>query len=250
MNFNLFTFNNPKTQKTKDNYLSIVLHLSPAKMSGKNFCPFSKIAGCEDSCLNTAGRGGIFKKSLNGEYEKTNVIQQARYRRSRLFIEQPDIFKKLLLADIKKFVGYCYVKGKKPAIRLNGTSDILWENQIFKDGKTVFELFPDVMFYDYTKIPSRKVEYIPNYKLIWSYSEANPVYHRKFLQAMRKYDNVAVVFHSIIPKTFKPKGVSTSWKVIDGDEHDLRFLDKKNTVIGLRAKGKAKKETNGFVIYA
>jgi hypothetical protein len=139
MNFNLFTFNNPKTQKTKDNYLSIVLHLSPAKMSGKNFCPFSKIAGCEDSCLNTAGRGGIFKKSLNGEYEETNAIQKARYRRSRLFIEQPDIFKKLLLADIK---------------------------------------------------------------------------------------------------------------VIDCDEHDLRFLDKKNTVIGLRAKGKAKKETNGFVIYA
>ena len=81
--FKLLTIGNPKTLKTApsfEQYMSIVLHLSPAKLSGKNFCPYSEIAGCENTCLNTAGRGGIFKKG-----EKTNPIQKARLRRSKLF---------------------------------------------------------------------------------------------------------------------------------------------------------------------
>ena len=107
-------------------------------------------------------------------------------------------------------------------------------------GKTVFEMFPSVQFYDYTKIPTRKVEHIPNYHLTWSYSEANKKYAERFNEVS---NNKAVVFRTKdLPSMFK------GLKVIDGDTHDMRFLDEPNSVVGLKAKGQAKKDTSGFVI--
>jgi hypothetical protein len=107
----------------------------------------------------------------------------------------------------------------------------------------LFEHFPSVQFYDYTKIPTRKIADIPNYNLTWSYSAFNPKYAEYFDTALDKGMNVAVVFNHDLPKEFK--GV----RVIDGDKHDLRFLDGTNVVVGLRAKGKARKDTTGFVIH-
>ena len=143
-----------------------------------------------------------------------------------------------LIADIQKFVRYCEKKDKLPCLRLNGTSDIQWET-IQVNGQNIFEIFPDVQFYDYTKIPTRKVSDIENYHLTWSYSEANMKYANWFDKIAY---NIAVVFNGSLPIHFKGR------EVVNGDETDLRFLDKQNVIVGLKAKGKAKKDTSGFVI--
>ena len=225
--------NNPKLvkgDKLSDKYLSAIMHLSPINT---RICPYQDIAKCKEACLNTAGRGGIFKKG-----ESTNVIQEARKRKTDLFLNDRDTFMSLLVKDIEAFVRKCERLGKKPCIRLNGTSDIQWEYELH-EGKNMFEHFPQVQFYDYTKIPTRKVSSIKNYHLTWSYSQANDKYARLFEQVPY---NKAVVFHGGLPRLFK--GI----KVIDGDTTDMRFLDKQNRVVGLKAKGLAKKDTSGFVI--
>lgn len=237
MSYKLLTVNgNPKLikgEKLHDKYLTAILHLAPSDISGKTVCPYAKIAKCEEGCLNTAGRGGIFKKG-----EATNVIQKARLRKTMLFHNEYDTFMTQLVADITKFVAFCGRKDKTPCIRLNGTSDIQWEHQKIDD-KNVFELFSDVQFYDYTKIPTRKVQNIPNYHLTWSYSEANDKYSQYINEIT---DNIAVVFRGDMPVSFKGR------KVINGDDYDMRFLDPDNVVVGLKAKGRAKKDTTGFVI--
>ena len=145
-----------------------------------------------------------------------------------------------LIKDIHTFVRACDRKGKKPAIRLNGTSDIQWETIEVEGHDNIFAMFPQIQFYDYTKIPTRKVAHIPNYHLTWSYSEASPTYSELIKKI--KY-NIAVVFRDKdLPTMFK------GFKVIDGDTHDMRFLDEPNVIVGLKAKGKAKKDTSGFVI--
>ena len=232
----LLTVNgNPKLvkgDKLSDKYLSAIMHLSPINT---RICPYQDIAKCKEACLNTAGRGGIFKKG-----ETTNTIQEARKRKTDLFLNDRDTFMSLLVKDIQAFVRKCERLNKKPCVRLNGTSDIQWEYELH-EGKNMFEHFPQVQFYDYTKIPTRKVSSIKNYHLTWSYSQANDKYARLFEQVPY---NKAVVFNGGLPSIFK------GMKVIDGDTTDMRFLDKANRVIGLKAKGKARKDISGFVIQA
>ena len=231
----LLTVNgNPKLvkgDKLSDKYLSAIMHLSPINT---RICPYQDIAKCKEACLNTAGRGGIFKKG-----ESTNTIQEARKRKTDLFLKDRDTFMSLLVKDIEAFVRKCERLDKKPCIRLNGTSDIQWELIPIDNYANIFDMFSDVQFYDYTKIPTRKVSSIKNYHLTWSYSEANNKYARLFEQVPY---NKAVVFHGGLPRLFK------GMKVIDGDTTDMRFLDKQNRVVGLKAKGLAKKDTSGFVI--
>lgn len=231
----LLTVNgNPKLvkgDKLSDKYLSAIMHLSPINT---RICPYQDIAKCKEACLNTAGRGGIFKKG-----ETTNVIQEARKRKTDLFLNDRDIFMSLLVKDIQAFVRKCERLGKKPCVRLNGTSDIQWELIPVDNYANIFDMFSEVQFYDYTKIPTRKVSSIKNYHLTWSYSEANDKYARLFEQVPY---NKAVVFNGGLPSMFK------GMKVIDGDTTDMRFLDKANRVIGLKAKGKARQDKSGFVI--
>jgi len=215
-----------KSNKLSDKYWSCILHMRPVNT---RICPYQIEAGCKEACLNTAGMAGVFPK-----------VQDARQRKTDLFLNQREEFMVQLVLDIIKFIEACNRKGKKPAIRLNGTSDIQWEKIIVEGGQNIFEMFPQVQFYDYTKIPTRKIKHIINYHLTWSYSEASPKYADNFTKV--KY-NIAVVFHKKLPKTFRGR------KVIDGDKHDMRFMDKDNVVVGLLAKGKAKVEDNGFVIY-
>ena len=234
MSYKLLSFSNPKIQKSNkvySNYLSAILHLHPISTK---ICPYQDIAGCKEACLNTAGRGGIIKKG-----ETTNVIQEARKRKTKLYLEDKPTFMSYLITDIQKFVRYCEKKDKLPCIRLNGTSDIQWENYKIFDYKNIFESFPDVQFYDYTKIPTRKVSEYKNYHLTWSYSEANMKYANLFDKIAY---NIAVVFNGDMPIHFKGR------EVVNGDESDLRFLDKGNVIVGLKAKGKARKDTSGFVI--
>jgi hypothetical protein len=229
----LFTTGNPKLMKgTKKGYLSFVLHLAPANLSGKEVCP-KRTAGCTAACLNTAGRGGIFKAG-----ESTNVIQQARIRKTKMFFEDRKGFLMDLAVDITKGIKQAEKQGLIPAFRLNGTSDISWEKYEVLDGKNIFQLFPKVQFYDYTKVLGRKVADIPNYHLTFSNADGNL---NDVLGAKDAGLNIAVVFRKGLPE--KHLGL----KVIDGDETDLRFLDERGVIVGLKAKGKAKKDTSGFV---
>lgn len=229
----LLTVGNPKLMKgQKKGYLSSVLHLAPADLSGKNTCP-KATAGCKAACLNTAGRGGIFKKG-----ESTNVIQQARIRKTKYFFERRQEFLNELTTEIVKTIAKAEKQGLIPVFRLNGTSDISWEKYEVTNGKNIFQMFPEVQFYDYTKVLGRKVSHIPNYHLTFSKADGNDMDVRL---AASKGMNVAAVFHKL-PETYIGR------PVINGDETDLRFLDAKGVVVGLKAKGKAKKDTSGFVV--
>lgn len=228
----LLTVNgNPKANKSiAHGYLTGILHLAPAKVSRVMDTCKHKTAACEAACLNTAGRGGIGELS-------TNNVQLARIRRTELLAKDLDLFFSRLISDISKLERQADKLGLLPAVRLNGTSDIPWE-RIKRDGKTIFEWFPGVMFYDYTKYPDRCIDGIDNYYLTFSRTESND---DLAIAKLNAGENVAVVFHTV-------PGVWNGFQVIDGDEHDLRFLDPRGVVVGLKAKGRAKKDTSGFVI--
>ena len=213
-------------------YLSFVLHLSPANLSGKEVCP-KRTAGCTAACLNTAGRGGMYKTG-----ETTNAIQQARLRKTKMFFENREQFLADLVADIKLGIKQAEKKNMVPAFRLNGTSDLSWEKYEVADGKNIFQMFPDVQFYDYTKVLGRKTGDIKNYHLTFSNADGNL---NDVLAAKQAGLNIAAVFKEV-PATYMGR------PVINGDETDLRFLDPKGVIVGLKAKGKAKKDTTGFVI--
>jgi len=229
----LLTVGNPKLMKgEKKGYLSFVLHLAPANLSGKEVCP-KRTAGCTAACLNTAGRGGIMKAG-----ETTNKIQQARLRRTLAFFEDRRAFLNQLTVDIIKAKVSAEKKGLIPVFRLNGTSDLAWEKYEVANNKNIFQMFPDVQFYDYTKVLGRKVGDIKNYHLTFSNADGNI---NDVLAAKQAGLNIAAVFKQLPEKYL-------GLPVINGDETDLRFLDPKNVIVGLKAKGKAKKDTTGFVI--
>ena len=220
--FKLLSTANPKIQKgTKLGYLSFILHLAPSTLSGKNTCP-KATPGCIAACLNTAGRGGMFKRG-----ENTNVIQKARIRKTVMYFEQRDLFLATLEADIRKAIRFAERKGLTPVFRLNGTSDLSVE----KWG--IIEQVPTVQFYDYTKVLGRKVSHLPNYHLTFSKADGNDA---DVAEALLQGMSVVAVYDKI------PAGVPSA------DETDLRFLDPKGTMLGLKAKGRAKKDYTGFVI--
>ena len=214
---------NTKTAKTADKAEQAILHLLPAKLSGYNVCPFHT-DGCANGCLNSSGRG-IF-----------NSVQTARLNRTLLFFEDRPTFWKQVIADIETLERRASKSGKPVAVRLNGTSDIMWERQKTPSGDTIFEQFPNVRFYDYTKIPRRRTP--GNYHLTFSLAEANQAAAETELANDR---NVAAVFRSQLPARYM------GTEVIDGDKSDLRYLDAAPRIVGLIAKGKAKKDTSGFV---
>jgi len=226
--FKLLSTANPKIQKgTKLGYLSFILHLAPSTLSGRNTCP-KATPGCIASCLNTAGRGGMFKRG-----ETTNTIQKARIRKTRYFYEQRQDFMLDLKKDIEKAIKLAAKMNLIPVFRLNGTSDLSWEKYDMLPGLNVFECFPQVQFYDYTKVLGRKVKGIANYHLTFSKAENND---SDVAEALLQGMSVVAVYDAI------PAGVPSA------DETDLRFLDPKGIMLGLKAKGRAKKDYSGFVI--
>ena len=170
-------------------------------------------------------------------------VQTARERKAQWFYNDRTSFMDQLVVDVMKFQRYCKKRGIQPCVRLNGTTDIQWENIKIGD-YNIFELFPDVQWYDYTKIANRrKVKDIPNYHLTWSYSNADPRYAAMLDTAIENGMNAAVVYRSEYHKT-----TWQGYPVIDGDKDDLRFLDPKGGhIVALYAKGAAKRDTSGFV---
>jgi hypothetical protein len=225
----LLTVGTPKLLKgQKKGYLSSVLHFAPADLSGKEVCP-KRTAGCTMACLNTAGRGGIFKKG-----ESTNVIQQARIRKTKAFFENRQAFLNELTVEIIKTKTKAEKQGLIPVFRLNGTSDLAWEKYEVANGKNIFQMFPEVQFYDYTKNNSRSIA--PNHHLTYSSDGVAQVVEGKTIgigsnwkKMMAKLDggfNVAMAFTSRndIPAFLKDEVTGKTYQVWNGDNYDARFL--------------------------
>ena len=230
---------NAKTVKgEKKGYLTYIMYLAPSDASGYNTCPMAS-KGCRAACLFTAGRG------------RMSNVMQARIRKTVRFFEEREEFLADLVSDVEKAIKQADRKGMIPVFRLNGTSDIRWENYpVVRDGAeypNIMTAFPDLTFYDYTKLPNRRN--IPdNYHLTFSRSESND---HLIPTAFENGMNVAVVFNvkkkGDLPK-YIPDGIYDPIPVVDGDDTDLRFLDPRGCIVGLRAKGDAKKDNSGFVV--
>jgi hypothetical protein len=220
------------TKLEKDNsYHALGIQLAPFTLGGYGNVCTSASEGCSEACLFSAGRGAMPN------------VKDARIARTKKFFTDKTGFMTQLFNEIVKAEKSAKRKGLKLALRLNVLSDLPWE-KIKHEGKTVFETFPQITFYDYTKHFKRamsfaKGEMPSNYHLTFSRSESNENLVKLILELG---GNVACVFRNELPKTWQGK------KVIDGDKSDLRFLDDSNVVVGLAQKGMAKKDETGFVI--
>jgi hypothetical protein len=219
------------TKGEKYGYLTGILYLAPSDVSGLiNTCPHAS-KGCRLACLYSAGRGAF------------SNVQKARIEKTRRFVQEQEEFFSDLVKDISSLITKAQKEGKIPCVRLNGTSDIEWEKHRFQ-GLTIFQRFPNVTFYDYTKNKRRMVSSLSdhswpmNYSLTFSRSESN---QKACEEVLALGGNVAAVFRVVPPESF---GVH----VVDGDLSDLRFLDPAGVVVGLKAKGKAKRDLSGFVL--
>jgi hypothetical protein len=223
--------NDAKTIKGQiKGYLTGILYLAPATVAGgRTVCPFST-AGCRRVCLYTAGRGGF------------NIVQQARVKKTLKWLTEPQHFKETLEQDIKALVETARKKGMTPAVRLNGTSDIKWEDE------GIMQKFPDVQFYDYTKWPQHRRQNLPpNYHLTYSFSEKRGSGVQAVAWRLRGF-NTAMVFRGGLPSMWSLTPYTSPITVIDGDQSDLRFTDPPKVIVGLKTKGKARKDDgDGFV---
>lgn len=225
----LLSRSNTKTVKgEKLGFLTYILHLAPNTLSGYQVCPRAS-PGCINCCINLTGLG-VF-----------STVQKARLRKTKLFFEDRKFFLSLLVRDIQAAQKLALREKKILCLRLNGTSDIKWEKVPVRiDGQSyqsIVHAFPAIQFYDYTKHVGR---FVPeNYVLTFSLSEINQADAKL---ALYNGLNVAVVFRDRMPKTY--------WglPVFNGELNDLRFLDPRpRHIIGLRAKGRAQRDSTGFV---
>ena len=218
------------------NEMTYILYLAPASMSGYNVCPMST-EECRTACLSESGHNRIDVKK--------NAINNARIKKTKLFFEQREFFMAWLVTEIEKAKYQAESSGYKFSVRLNGTSDI--EPTRFQhNGKVLFELFDDVMFYDYTKVAKRfnLLQFYPNYDLTYSFSGHNMF---QCLDLLNKGNGrVAMVFEGkVLPQSFM------GYKVIDGDAYDMRYLDEQGVIVGLKFKkvrNKIDTANNAFII--
>jgi hypothetical protein len=212
----------------KKGWVTFISYLSPYTDNslGINICSHAS-AGCVASCLVGAGRGGFTNSVIKGRRNKTEFFLRDR----TAYLNK--LVKELTLIDNK-------FRGEKVAIRLNGTSDIRFEKFKIKDNKNIFELFPNLTFYDYTKNHLRFNQELPsNYFLVFSRSETN---HEKAIELLRRGVKVAMVFDNP-PTTFE------GFEVVDGDETDLTFLQKDGVIIGLKYKKMTSKGADNNVAF-
>ena len=214
----LLTTNNAKTIKgEKQNYKTYILYMAPAFQNDKNINLCSHASkGCLDACLFKSGFGGIYTS-----------VQQARIAKSNYFLNDRVNFLLQLKKEIQNAIKN-KKEGEKICFRLNGTTDINFEKFKIEDNKNIFELFPDAQFYDYTKnyVRLEKRTLPKNYHITFSRSETN---EEKAIEMLNLGYNIAAVFEKL-PSTYK------GFKVVNGDENDLRFLDEKNVIVGLKYK--------------
>ena len=215
-----------KTIKSqKDGYLTGILYMTPWKLDGLvNICPHAS-KGCAQACLHTAGRGQM------------SNVQASRLNKRLLWHKDKAWFLIKLQDEIKKLERKATRLGLKPLVRLNGTSDIVWETV----APRIFTNHPHIQFYDYTKIPKRgtKRPLPDNYHLTFSRSETNWDFHCR--EELSRGRSVAVVFDQV-PRVWN------GYRVVSGDDSDARHLDPGGVIVGLRAKGSARQDQSGFVV--
>ena len=200
-------------------------------MSGVNVCPMAKLAACAEACLNTSGRGAM------------TGVQMSRLRKTLFWLQYQAEAIALITTEIKMFEARAKKHGRILLVRLNGTSDIRFENY------GIIQQYPNVQFYDYTKLANRKN--VPaNYDLTFSYSGV-PTYQTQVRLALAAGMRVAVVFgkratvNDMLASDIKFMGLD----MVDGDDTDIRHLDPMSAAVALYAKGKAKQDQSGFVIH-
>jgi len=208
--------------------MTAILYLAPATQSGINVCPNAS-PGCAAACLYTSGMG-IFEN-----------VKAARIAKTKALFENKALFIDTLKKEIRAAIVKAEKKGLELVVRLNGTSDLPWEN-LFPMGE-----FPKTKFYDYTKSPFRMNKYLggsmpKNYSLTFSLSETNMPIAKQILEMG---GNVAMVFGTKDVTKFPKKHMGH--KVVNGDENDLRFKDPKGVIVALKMKGKAIYDETGFV---
>ncbi len=228
--------NDAKTVKgLKKGILTGVMYLAPNTISGYQVCPNAS-EGCIAACLYTSGHGRF-----------TN-IQTARINKTKWFFEDRETFMETLVKNVESLIRKAHKLNLIPAVRPNGTSDIAWEKiKCERNGVTynsIIEAFPEIQWYDYTKILGRKKALrLDNYHLTFSLAEDND---KDALAALEQGYNLAVVMR--LGRNDPKPATWSGYPVIDGDETDVRFLDPKGgTVVALFAKGDAIKDTSGFV---
>ena len=227
------------------NVATYCVYLAPANMAGRtkkgtriNVCPMSQ--HCKELCLNSAGHNKADILSNGKENIKQSLINISRIKKTKLFYNDRDLYMDILIHEINRDRSYAERHGMEFSVRLNGTSDLSPEI-MKKDGKNILEIFPDVQFYDYTKVYNRTklMKFYPNYDITFSYDGYNWDQCEQFLNDGGK---VAVVFDSeTMPKTYK------GYKVIDANGYDMRYLDPKGCIMGLEFHPIAK---DGKVLYA
>ena len=220
--------NNAKTVKgQKYGFMTAILYLAPSNQSGFNVCPQAS-KGCKKACLYTAGHGAY------------DSVKQGRINKTLWYIQERKTFLDKLRKEINAFIKKAKSKGLVPCIRLNGTSDISWENT------GLIDEFKSTQWYDYTKVYKRALKFVngtlpKNYHITYSLNEDNK---KQAFDILKKGGNISVVFRKSLPTQFN------GYKVVNADTNDLRFLDPHNSIAGLVAKGKAKNDFSGFVLDA
>ena len=221
--------------KKESHQYTYIIYLAPAKTSGYQVCP-NATKECKMGCLATSGHAGM-ELASGGDR-----IKNARIKKTRLFFENNEFFMEWVIEEIKKARSKAQKDGYYFSVRLNGTSDIDWQNARFK-GYNLFEIFPDVQFYDYTKSIKKYIGKPDNYHLTFSYTGRN---WDKCKALLEQGNNVAVVFNvkseKLLPAMYK------GYKVINGDLTDYRIADGNGIIVGLKWKRIGNKEAEKQVL--
>lgn len=227
---NLLSEGKTNVKTAKNSLTTYILYLAPSTVvKGLNLCPFAS-NGCKKACLYTAGRG----KFSNVQNARINKTKFWGYNREGFYIQLANELMHILDKTIKT--------GEKIAIRLNGTSDIDHIDLLKRyAGINFLDIFySKLLFYDYTKNYNHIRKYKgTTYKITFSRSEVNELDAYRILT---DGGNIAIVFKSELPEFWN------GYKVINGDETDLRYFDPINVVVGLKAKGDGKKDMSGFIV--
>lgn len=230
---------NAKLKKSDDSgkgFLTVGLSLAPANESGYNTCPHAS-AGCKAACLFTAGMGAF------------QNVKSGRIAKTRLFFQQRPVFYAMLRGELTAHRKRAQKQGKQLACRLNVLSDIPWE-KMFPE---LFTEFQDVQFYDYTKNAKRATAFSLSRELL-DYSFFPNNYHLTFSRSESNIKEFTYIVSTTIANAavvFASKQLPSHYAgrvVVSGDETDLRFLDESKVIVGLYAKGKARKDASGFVV--
>ena len=228
---NLLSKGATNAKTAKNSLETYILYLAPHKQNSKkiNICP--KAAGCAAACLYTAGRG------------KFSNVQKSRINKTEFYLHDKEKFILQLAGELVKINTKAAKENKQVAIRLNGTSDLDFIYLLQKYAKLDPFSLKQLIYYDYTKIAGKAIKYAnyDKYTVTFSRDETNAEY---LPQLLKLGVNISVVFSGELPETY------LGYPVIDGDKSDIVMLEHKASIIGLRAKGDAKKDTTGFVVHA